>query len=524
MRDFVVVAAIALAFGILASFASEEPGWFALANFGLAATALVVGTLQVAFRARHASAPAFRRPVALGLARVALAVLAAVALERGVARLGVHLDWTFERKFEAAPATLAALDELCRKGEVDAVLFGDSFDPRRRSTRLLLRTLAGKSCLGFEERVLGADPGEEDRYGVGTSNTVVIRQRPKGKPERIELVDRPTEGTLFEIFSLLAEREGGTLWIARGAGEGNVESGAPTGFSGLGSALVTEGYELHQFVDAATTAFPDDVAAVLWIAPERALPRETLTALDAYLSRGGRLVAWLEPGTVVGTCPEDRGFDRLEQLLACWGIEPAGGVIVDPASATIEGCVPGLCPLVYAYATSHPIARGLDDTRMTFFRGARSFRLRKPELDDRLVAVALASLRSWIDPDLGALDRATPPVRPPEETGDYHPVLVAGSYPRDGREARIVAIGDKDFASNHDLRGLYNLDLAVNAVHWAAAREPAITLRPKVAVSGRMQFPIPLQNTFTRFQSLGLLLPEVLLIVAALVWARTRSA
>jgi hypothetical protein len=45
-----------------------------------------------------------------------------------------------------------------------------------------------------------------------------------------------------------------------------------------------------------------------------------------------------------------------------------------------------------------------------------------------------------------------------------------------------------------------------------------------VAVSGKMQFPIPLQNTFTRFQSLGLLLPELLLVVAALVWARTRSA
>ena len=113
---------------------------------------------------------------------------------------------------------------------------------------------------------------------------------------------------------------------------------------------------------------------------------------------------------------------------------------------------------------------------------------------------------------------------PAEETGDYHPLLVAGSYPRGGHETRIVAIGDKDFASNHDLRALYNLDLAVNAVHWAAAREPAITLRPKVAVSGKMQFPIPLQNTFTRFQSLGLLLPELLLIVAALVWARTRSA
>jgi hypothetical protein len=39
-----------------------------------------------------------------------------------------------------------------------------------------------------------------------------------------------------------------------------------------------------------------------------------------------------------------------------------------------------------------------------------------------------------------------------------------------------------------------------------------------------MQFALPLQNTFTRFQGLGLLLPELLLIVGAIVWVRTRTA
>jgi hypothetical protein len=514
MREWFGVAAIALGFGSIASFASEEPGWFARANFVLAGVALLFGLLRGLLRARHASAPAFRRPIALGLGRVALAVAAAIALERAVALLGIQLDWTFERKFEPAPATLEVLRELCAKGELDALLFGDDLDPRRRSSRLLLQTLAAQSCLRFEARSLGADPGEEDRYGVGTSNTVVVRQRLPGKPERMELVERPTEGALFETFSLLAEREGGTLWVARGAGEGDLESGAPTGYSGLASALVTEGYQLHPFVGAATGAIPHDAAAVLWIAPERPLPAEALAALDAYLGRGGRLVALLEPGSAGG----------LEEVLSRWGIEPAGGVVVDPASATLAGCVPGLCPLVYAYATSHPIAARLDETRMTFFRGARTFRLRKPEIDDRLVAVALASARSWLDPDLGVLGGSTPAERPPGESGDYHPLVVAGSYQRGDRETRIVAIGDADLASNHNLRALYNLDLVVNAVHWATAREPAITVRPKVAVSGGMQFPIPLQNTFTRFQSLGLLLPELLLIIAAFVWARTRAA
>ena len=165
---------------------------------------------------------------------------------------------------------------------------------------------------------------------------MVVRQRLPGGSERVELIERPTEGALFETFSLLAEREGGTLWVARGAGEGDLESGAATGYSGLAAALVSEGYQLHPFVGAATRAIPDDAAAVLWIAPERALPAEALAALDAYLARGP-LVALLEPVNAGG----------LEEVLSRWASSP-------PAASWWTGlgdarsCVEGLCPLVFA--------------------------------------------------------------------------------------------------------------------------------------------------------------------------------
>ena len=53
--------------------------------------------------------------------------------------------------------------------------------------------------------------------------------------------------------------------------------------------------------------------------------------------------------------------------------------------------------------------------------------------------------------------------------------------------------GDSDFASNRYLRALYNLDLVLNAVHWALEREPEITLRPKLRDA--VQFPLPMQKT-----------------------------
>ena len=82
--------------------------------------------------------------------------------------------------------------------------------------------------------------------------------------------------------------------------------------------------------------------------------------------------------------------------------------------------------------------------------------------------------------------------------------------------------GDSDFASNRYLRALYNLDLALNAVHWAVERESEITLRPKLRTP--KQFPLPIQNTLRTFHGVGLLVPELLLGIAGLVWLRRRAS
>ena len=147
--------------------------------------------------------------------------------------------------------------------------------------------------------------------------------------------------------------------------------------------------------------------------------------------------------------------------------------------------------------------------------GARSFALRKPEPGDRLGAVVYASPRS----------RLVAPGAPETEiapAGEYRPLAVRGRYARGGREARIFAVGDADFASNRHLRSVYNLDLVLNGVHWALGREPAITLRPKLR--DRVQFPLPATDALRSFYGLGLLVPELLLLAGLWVTLRRRAA
>ena len=504
MPGLALVGFIALAFAGGAYYATDTFAAFSVVNLIVAAVVLGVSAVRALGRARGAGAPAFRGVILRGLAGIAVVLAVGVGLERLAAASRVQWDWSFERRFELSEGTAGRLRELCN--QANATLFADEFDPRARSTRLLLRTMAASGCFSFRERRLDDAPEAIDRFGIGSSNTVVIEV-----DDRFETVSRPTEGTLYEALSRLARPDAGVLYVARGAGEGNLMRSDGAGFSGLREALLAEGFRLRDLVTAAAREIPDDADAVLLIAPHRPERPTAVAALDRYLARGGRLVVFLEPGVQSG----------LEELLADWGIASPDRLVIDPASGPVEGSAPGANPLAFQYGT-HPIAEGLDSGRMTLFPGVRPFELRKPEPEDRMEIVVYSSARAWLSEDLAAVRRTAPPVRPDEAREDYFPLVVAARFPRGDREARIVAFGDAELASNQYLRALYNLDLVLNALHWAVESPPPGT-RPKVAaVSGRLQLPLPIQNTLTMFQGVGLLLPELLLIAGALFWARSR--
>jgi ABC-type uncharacterized transport system involved in gliding motility auxiliary subunit len=121
-------------------------------------------------------------------------------------------------------------------------------------------------------------------------------------------------------------------------------------------------------------------------------------------------------------------------------------------------------------------------------------------------------------------------VRPASAPESEPPVAATGSYPRgevdpgaDGaaREARIVVIGDRDFASNRLLDALYNRDLLLNAVRWLASDEARIALSDKAWTPN--QDPLTLQQTVAYFYFLAFALPEALLLLGIYAWWRKQA-
>jgi len=504
MRGVALAGVIALGFGLFAFNATGHFGVFSAANIALGGGAVVLAGVLGARRMHSAGGPHARRVIARGLLLIAAALALAVLMERAAARSGVRLDWTGEGRYELADATREAVSQMC--GPLEILLFHDPLDPRIRRTRLLLATLARHGDATVREFDIEQSPEVVDTYGIGSSNSVVLRTG-----GRDEVVERPTEGAIYEALYRLCAPRFGAIALLRGEGEGDPERGDDVGFSGLATALATEGYAVRSLVTSALRDVPEDVDAVMVIAPQRSLHADALDALRRYLARGGRLITLLEPGVASG----------IEALLAEYGLASPDAVLIDPASGALGTEADGLCPVAYSYE-DHPVTAGLDRNRMTFFCGVRTFTLRKPEVEDALRAVVQASPRSWLAEDLGVLERSTAPIRPDDAQQTYHPIAVAGRYLRNGIETRIFAVGDSDFATNRHLRSLYNLDLILNGVHWAAAREPAITIRPKIRPT--VQFPLPVTDSLQTLYGVGLLVPELLLIAGAVVWLRRRAA
>jgi ABC-2 type transport system permease protein len=508
MRGSLLVGSLALAFGLASYQLQGAMSLFSGVNLSVAGASLV---LAVALGARGLGRA--RKALQLrSVGRAAFVILVTLIAAAGAERLAAHsqlrMDLTFEGRYEIAPATRKAAGEL--PGPARMTLYYDAGDPRIRRTYLLLEEIAVGSEIEVRKRNLAEHPEDEDRFGIGTSNTVVIET-----PQDWLRVERPEEGAHFEALAALGGEERGVLYITTGAGEGDVDLSGAVGFSGFAVALQTEGYELRLLPGSLMDEVPADADAVVLLRPTRSMHAEAVAALRRYLAEGGSLVAMIEPTIQSG----------LEDLLAEFGLISPNAFVIDPLSGAVDGGPPGASPIASAYA-QHPVTRGLDANRSTFFRGARSFTLKKPDPDDKLASVVFASNQSWLHPpDLNLASRVAP-TRPWDARNDYHALVATGLYrrgePGAERESRIVAFGDSDFASNRYLRTLFNLDLAMNAVHWAVHRESEITLRPKG--SGVTQFPLPIQSSLAAFYGVGLLVPELLIMVGGLIWLRQRGA
>ena len=510
MRFLAAAGLLTILSGLGAYYATEQLSLFSIVNLVVGPLLLIIaGVGEV--RRFHGFTGASSRRVAL---RWGLLIAGVLAVSLVVNLIGLSwrssIDLTVEQRYTLSDQTLRICEQIAA-----------SRDDARPSLLLLEDSLVAKevrplldayrrACPGLEVRQMRtADASPAVQKVLNSFEVTVVACQ----SERCEPTGYPSEGNISNALLRLGRKQRVRIYFLVGHGEANLASQGEFGFAALAGALRDEGLELAALVGPAAKDVPQDANVLVVAGPERNLLPAELGALERYLERGGRLLALLEPGTST----------NLEQLLVRWGFEFPSGVLADRAGSPLLEDPKPVSLLLRAYNPFHPVTRKLSNRTMLLVPSARAVvPAHKPQPDDDLEALVFASRSAWLESQVAdaLADRSIAP-DPGEAIGGELPIAAAGRYPRPGGEARIVVIGDRDFASNRLLGALYNRDLFLNAAAWLAGEDEHIAIRPKVWTPH--QDPFTLQQTLAYFYFLAFALPEVLLLLGIRAWYRQRG-
>jgi hypothetical protein len=472
---------------------------------------------------------------AVVIAAVAVSVLANVALTLH----DLHVDLTRERVYTPSARALKVVEEL--REPVRLTYFYRGQDAEGRRVKEVLGAMAKRNPL-LELRV--ADPDKEPALaraaGVRIYNAGVLEAQ-----DRKLLVQTTDESEIALGIQRVLRERAITACFLEGHGElpmdnfefhthlegvaGHSHGDASShhvqmpghGIGRLRRVLEAQGYDVRKVVLATAPAVPPDCRVLIVPNPRTTfLPAES-AAVEAYLQRGGALLAMFDLGFVLEP--------RLAALVERLGVRLPQETVIDPLShysrdsemVAVTGYAPG------------PITRGLS---MSFFPGARPLEPVTPAAGVAATPLFASSRDSYtraVQPaavhshgghahDHGPKRRAgiTKPAQPgPRPLAMAVEGKLAGALP-DSPALRAVIVGDADFASNSFLPYLANADLALAMVRWLVREERG------TAVASRI--PVPPMIVLTGAQMRGIfLVVEVLLPLAAfalagLAWWRRR--
>jgi ABC-type uncharacterized transport system involved in gliding motility auxiliary subunit len=209
--------------------------------------------------------------------------------------------------------------------------------------------------------------------------------------------------------------------------------------------------------------------------PEKDLLPNEMDALAGYVGLGGRLLLMADPFKAPG----------LGGLVERYGIGLDNDVIIDVSGLGQMFNTGPEVPIVADYP-AHPITQGF--RLITAFPVARSITVKeKPAEGITAQVLARTSPESWGETNQEQIKTGQVKPDPGEARG---PLAVAAAATVDvkaahadqkGQKARLVVVGDSDFASNLAFNAQGNRDFVLNILAWLAGEENVISIRPRDA-------------------------------------------
>ena len=464
---------------------------------------------------------------AVATSGVVLALGILVAANYILSRQNKRWDVTAARQYSLSDQTRRVLESL--ESPISVLVFAREEEfPRFRDRLGEYDYTSNQVTVEYVD--VDKNPVRARQYEVQAYGTIIFDYE-----GRVERVVSDSEQELTNALIKAVEGEERNVYFVRGHGERDPDGDDRDAYGAVSEALRLDNLAVETFVLAQTGEVPDDATVVVIAGPKTDLLPTEADVLRDYLEGGGKVLILLDPPETA----EDIGQPSLITLAAEWGIEVGTDVVVD---ASGMGQLLGTDASVPVAATYPPHAITENFNLLTAFPLARSVRPVAGGVSGRVAqSVVETSPRSWAEADLSEL--ATGEVLLNEESGDVAgPIPIASAVSlaiddtvadaeasdapdRDAAdsaddappsEARLVVIGDSDFAANGAIGIQGNRDLALNAINWLAQQENLIAIRPREPEDRRITLTADQQ---IRINWLSLLMiPGVILATGVYTW------
>jgi ABC-type uncharacterized transport system involved in gliding motility auxiliary subunit len=458
---------------------------------------LTLAAVVLNFRAIRASSR--RRSTRLG-ANTTVMTVAVIAIIGFANFLGYRhhkrIDLTTEKLYSVSDQTRKIVSDL--KKDVKVILF-DKDDQQGLGEQMKeYRNLS--SHFSFER----IDPQKNlevaKQYKITKIGDVVVacgdrNERPKDTTEQsiINAIIKVTRDSLKKVC------------VMEGHGEKRLSStNEGDGYGVVDKMLKDENYETKTINLVSTNDVPSDCDVLVLAGPKQSLFPQEASAIGKYLEKGGKAMLLIDPDT----------DPKLDDVLRAWGIELGNDTVVDVSGVgRFFQLGPG-APLARSYG-SHAITKDFEGS-MTFFPLSRSVRT-IPGSGASTTELMKTSDESWADTNIkdgGAHFDEGKDKKGPISLG------VAASKTEGDKEARLVVIGDSDFAANQFFGVQRNGDLFMNSINWLAQDEDLISIRPKNPADRKVSMTEADQNQF--FWITLVLMPLATIGSGLFIWWRRR--
>jgi ABC-type uncharacterized transport system involved in gliding motility auxiliary subunit len=411
------------------------------------------------------------------------------------------LGYRHHKRFDLTSEKLYTLSDQTRKTvaglrkDVTVMRFAKNPDADLGDRMMEYKSLSPR--IHYEVVDPDAKPEVAKQYGVARAGQVIVTSG--SRTERLENTD---EVDITSAILKVSSDTQKTVYFVEGHGEKSIAASDAHGYSSVFAELSRENYQTKSVNLVSSNEVPPDCTVLVEAGPAQSLFPQEVEMIGKYLDNSGKALILVDPQV----------DPKLDSIFQAWNIAVPENIVIDASGVgRMFGTGPAV-PLVVDYGTS-PITRNFERT-MTFFPLARTASIAdKSKSDVQSTELLKTSPASFAVKSIAGHEVKFDPAK---DTRGPLSLGVAAERKTNGKDARLVVIGDSDFASNQWVGLQRNGDLFFNTINWLAEEENLISIRPKSPENRRVNLTEAQQKGLEWFSLL--LLPGVVILSGVYIW------